>query len=298
MQDSIPWLRFAGSADASGADPGEANEAVGDADAVRATALGLKNLARVARLIPSAAASARAGQPLNDLEELYESLVNQWATELSHVARIPGGFSRHEKATGQAGAVYAPLSRARQREAVAFLNTHAFRTPRFLIDPAVLRRLEASGSVARIGAAQRRVLDVLLNTARLQRMVDAEAVDGSAVHTRWPISSATCARGVWRELETGAPIDPYRRRLQRGYPTSWPARSNRSRPRSRQACPPHSPRRSRRPARPTRARSSAASSSTSSERWAPRPTARAIAPRASTSSPPARRSTPSSDPRG
>jgi hypothetical protein len=143
--------------------------------------------------------------------------VNQWATELSHVARIPGGFSRHEKATGQAGAVYAPLSRARQQEAVAFLNTHAFRTPRFLIDPAVLRRLEASGSVARIGAAQRRVLDVLLNTARLQRMVDAEAVDGSAGAYTLADLLGDVRRGVWRELETGAPIDPYRRRLQRGY---------------------------------------------------------------------------------
>ena len=47
QQDKTPWLRFS-TADPRGSDPGEITEAVGDADAVESTALGLKNLERVA----------------------------------------------------------------------------------------------------------------------------------------------------------------------------------------------------------------------------------------------------------
>src|SRR6266568_530278 len=40
QQDQTPWLRFSTS-DAAGSDPGELTEAVGDADAVQSTAMGL-----------------------------------------------------------------------------------------------------------------------------------------------------------------------------------------------------------------------------------------------------------------
>src|SRR5207237_4775855 len=45
-QDETPWLRFS-TRKAMGSDPGEQTEAVGDADAVAATTLGVKNLDRV-----------------------------------------------------------------------------------------------------------------------------------------------------------------------------------------------------------------------------------------------------------
>src|ERR1700722_16704576 len=46
-QDKTPWYRFSTSGSA-GSDPGELTEAVGDADALKSTALGIKNLQRVA----------------------------------------------------------------------------------------------------------------------------------------------------------------------------------------------------------------------------------------------------------
>jgi hypothetical protein len=42
-------------------DPGDLTEAVGDADAVKSTMLGFKNLERVAGLLPSA--TTRPGEP-------------------------------------------------------------------------------------------------------------------------------------------------------------------------------------------------------------------------------------------
>jgi hypothetical protein len=216
MQDTIPWLRYAGDEGIAGADPGEANEAVGDADAVGATTLGLRNIRRVAKLVEGAA-TATPGETYADLRELYGYVVGQWATELGHVARIPGGMAKQEKVVGQAGAVYTPIPAARQRAAVAFLNANAFRTPDYLLDPSILRKIEAAGSLARVGAAQRSVLNALLDNARLQRLVEQEALaDGERVYTLGEMLGDV-RRGVWSELATGAAIDPYRRRLQRSY---------------------------------------------------------------------------------
>ncbi|MDF1505220.1 zinc-dependent metalloprotease, partial [Roseisolibacter sp. H3M3-2] len=216
MQDTIPWLRYAGDEGIAGADPGEANEAVGDADAIGATTLGLRNIRRVARLVEGAS-TATPGETYADLREMYGYVVNQWATELGHVARIPGGLAKQEKVVGQPGAVYTPVPAARQRAAVAFLNANAFRTPDYLLDPSILRKIEAAGSIDRIGSAQRRVLNVLLDNTRLQRMIENEALAGGAPAYALGDMLADLRRGVWSETASGAAIDPYRRRLQRTY---------------------------------------------------------------------------------
>ncbi|MEE8587167.1 MAG: zinc-dependent metalloprotease, partial [Acidobacteriota bacterium] len=154
-QDSKPWLRFS-TAGARGSDPGELTEAVGDADAVQATALGLKNLKRVADLLLEA--STEPGENWDDLEELYGRLLGQWVREMVHVTALVGGFYSQQKHAGQEGVRFEPVPRDRQAEALRFLNQHAFSKPEFLIRPEILRRIEPSGVLARIGNSQRRVL--------------------------------------------------------------------------------------------------------------------------------------------
>jgi hypothetical protein len=101
---------------------------------------------------------------------------------------------------------------------VAFLNTHAFATPTYLLDPGILRKIEPSGSIERVGAAQRRVLGTLLDNARLQRMIEAEAMARRRADV-YPLGEmlGDVRRGVWGEIYRGRPIDPYRRRLQSTY---------------------------------------------------------------------------------
>ncbi len=217
MQDSIPWYRYGGDEGIQGPDPGEANEAVGDQDAIRATALGLQNIRRVAKLLEPAAES-RKYESYDDLEELYNSLVGQWALEVGHVARIPGGEIKQEKYVGQPGPIYTPVPKARQQAAVAFLSANAFVTPQYLLDLGVLRKIEPAGSIDRLGAAQRRVLSTLLDNRRLERMVEMEgtAHDRATVYTAGEMLGDV-RHGVWGEVYRGAPIDAYRRRLQLGY---------------------------------------------------------------------------------
>ena len=214
-QDDKPWLRFS-TANSNGADPGEETEAVGDADAVKATALGVKNLQRVAKMLMSATAY-KEGETYEQLAELYGRVLSQWSTEMTHVAGIVGGFNSQEKVIGQEGRIFNLIPKEKQKEAVKFLSDNAFTTPSWMIDEEILRRIEPVGVIDRIHTAQDRVLNQLLNSARFARLMEQEALDGNLAYS--PVEFlASVRKGIWKELDAPAvKVDPYRRELQRSY---------------------------------------------------------------------------------
>jgi hypothetical protein len=214
-QDTKPWLRFS-TADSRGSDPGENTEAVGDADAISSTGNGIKNLKRVAdMLLP--ASTGQPGEPFDDLEELYGRMLGQWATELNHVAGIVGGFNSQQKHAGQDGVRFVIVPKERQAAAVKFINENAFATPGWALKPEILRRIEPVGALARVNAAQERVLGSLLSNTRFDRLVEQEAIDGVASYKPADFL-ADVRRGIWSELEGGpVRIDVYRRNLQNSY---------------------------------------------------------------------------------
>ena len=213
-QDAKPYLRFS-TADARGSDPGENTEAVGDADAIASTALGIKNLKRVAdMLLP---ATTHAGEPFDDLEELYSRMLGQWTLELNHVTGIVGGFNSQQKHGGQDGVRFVIVPKERQAAAVRFLNENAFATPAWAVKPDVVRRIEPAGALARVNMAQERVLNSLLSNTRFDRLIEQEALDGAAAYKPAEFM-ADVRRGIWSELEGGpVRIDVYRRNLQNSY---------------------------------------------------------------------------------
>ncbi len=213
-QDKSPWLRFS-TADSRGSDPGELTEAVGDADAVKSTTLGLKNLGRVSNMLITA--TTRTGESYADLEELYGRMLGQWALEINHVAAVVGGFQSQQQHWGQQGLRFKPIPATRQAEAVAFLNANAFETPAFVVKPDILRRIEPFGALERIKTAQMRVLNQLTNNARIARLVEQEAIDGATAYKATTFF-ADIRKGIWRELDAPAvTVDAFRRNMQRGY---------------------------------------------------------------------------------
>ncbi|MCU1340085.1 MAG: hypothetical protein JWO19_5666 [Bryobacterales bacterium] len=213
-QEKTPWLRF--TTDRSqGADSGENTEAVGDADAVYSTALGLKNIQRVMENL--LVATTHDGQDWDDLRTVYGRVVGQWANELGHVTQIVGAFDSFEKHGGQEGVRFTLVPKARQVAAVKFLNENAFATPTMLLRPEVLRRIEPSGALTRIRTAQLQVLNSLLTTPRFDRLVEQEAIDGAAAY-RPSEFLADLRKGIFGEMYgTSVKIDAYRRNLQRAY---------------------------------------------------------------------------------
>jgi hypothetical protein len=213
-QETEPWLRFS-TAGAAGVDPGEQTEAVGDADAVKATTLGTKNLQRVLRILPGAA--LKPGQDFRDFAHLYDAIWGQWRRELGHVAVLVGGFDSENKHAGQPGGRFTPVPKSRQTEAVKYLGEAIFKTPTWLLDPALLAKLEPDSGQLRLLAAQRGVLGALLDRARLSRLEEQESLLGGQAYTTSQLLG-DLRTSVFTELQTpGAKIDPYRRNLQRAY---------------------------------------------------------------------------------
>ena len=227
-QDTTPWYRFS-TAQAGNSDPQSLTEAVGDANAVEATTLGMKNLARVATMLLDAT-STQKGDPYRELTEVYGRLVAQWTLEMNHVTQLVGGDISQQKHIGQDGRRFTPVPRARQIQAVQFLLNNAFVTPMFLVQPDLLRRMEPAGAINRVRNAQSSVMNSLLQPDRLTRLIEQGAVDGVGAYTA-PQFMADLRRGIWSELSTPArPIDQIRRNVQRIYLDALDARLNNSGP--------------------------------------------------------------------
>jgi len=215
QQDDKPYLRFSTDGSA-GSDPGEETEAVGDADAIVSSGLGLKNLKRTSKLLVGAATGEK-GSNYDDLAEIYGRMLGQWTLEMNHVGNIVGGFNSQEKHVGQSGPRFTPVAKAHQMDAVRFLNENAFATPMWAVDKDILRKIEPIGALNRVRNAQNSVLNNLLSSARFARLVEQSALDGDAAYQ--PADFLADVRsGVWTELGAAkVTIDPYRRNLQRAY---------------------------------------------------------------------------------
>ena len=214
-QDKTPWFRFSTSGSA-GSDPGDLTEAVGDADAIKSSGLGIKNLQRVAKMLLPAT-TGKEGETYEDLAELYGRMLGQWVLELNHVAAIVGGFNSQEKYVGQEGVVYVPVPKQHQAEAVRFLVDNAFATPTWAVDRDILRRIEPIGVLSRVRNAQSGVMNNLLSSARFARLVEQEAIDGATSYGPTELLGDV-RKGIWKELDSPqVKIDAYRRNLQRAY---------------------------------------------------------------------------------
>ncbi|HET7322673.1 MAG TPA: zinc-dependent metalloprotease, partial [Longimicrobiaceae bacterium] len=212
IQDTVPWYRFSEYNEAG--QFGTMTEAVGDADPVQSTRYGFKNIARVMSYVEDAA--IRPGEDNSDLEEIYDRTVGQWTREALHVTTVVGGAEVQYKSGSQEGPVYTPLSRARQAEAMRFLNREVFQTPEYLIRPDIARRIEPQGMIRRIDAAQGRVLASLLDDGRLNALIENQALsrNPSSVYSLVDMLD-DLRQGIWSELSSSrVRIDPYRRALQ------------------------------------------------------------------------------------
>jgi len=213
VQDDRPWLQF-GNPD--GIDPRTQTEALGD-DPVKATRYGLANIKRlVPTLIPTTTTDRLEDYSL--LDDFYDRLLGQWSLEMNHVAVVVGGVYRHEKYPDQAGVIHTAVPRARQAEAVRFLNENAFTTPMYFLDADVLRRIEPTGFVDRIRTRQTTLLNALFQDARLSRLAEQGAMLAAGSAYTLADLFGDVRRGVFSELAAARPVvDAYRRNLQQAF---------------------------------------------------------------------------------
>jgi hypothetical protein len=197
----------------SGIDPTSQTEAVGD-DAMRASAYGIANLKRI---VPNLIDwSYQELEDYSELEELYGQVLGQWNRYMGHVATNIGGIVQTPKTYGQEGPVYEFVPEETQRRAMQFFAEQAFTPPTWMIDENILRRIENVGTVERMRTVQVRVVNLVLDPGRMQRLIEAEARNGADAYTLGEMLDGLRS-AVWSELATGRSIGVYRRNLQRGY---------------------------------------------------------------------------------
>jgi hypothetical protein len=197
-----------------GEDPTQQTEDLGS-DAVAATELGMKNIDRVAGYLVEA--SCKDGENYDLLRNMYSALIAQRNRELNHVANVVGGVVRTNFWFPDGTKVYEPVPAEQQKKAVAFLIEHGLRVPEKLVDPAIVQRLEPTGSVDRILGSQRGLLASLLGGRRLKRMGELAARDGDKAYRPSDLIADLHA-GIFSELKKSpVDVDLYRRNLQRAY---------------------------------------------------------------------------------
>ena len=194
-------------------DPSSQTEAVGD-DPVKASTYGMQNLRIVADRL--ADWTTQPGENYDDLRELYGELLGVWSRYAAHVTANIGGVYEELRTTDQEGATYTHLAADQQRAALDFLLREVFATPEWLMPRRIVEQLGPSGIVDRVKSLQARQLNHLLSAARLERMVENEAMNGAAAYPAATML-AELRRGIWSELSDRATPTVYRRNLQRAH---------------------------------------------------------------------------------
>lgn len=181
-------------------------------DAIEATQLGMKNLERIMQYIVKG--TSKEGKNYDELRNMYNALLFQYTWEMGHVANRVGGVEMHNKVYGMDGDVYTPIDIAKQKEAVQFLNKNCFTLPGFLLNKDVIDRLGMHELVNLVGRVQERVLRVILNPEKADRINDIEA----AGYPSYPVVELVgdVTAGIFTEInQPGAKIGALRRNLQR-----------------------------------------------------------------------------------
>src|SRR5207249_4469367 len=121
-----PFLRFGGEDGPSTADPTVLTENIGS-DPVEATALGLKNLDRVADYLLNA--TTEKGEDYGLLRDTYRELLGHRQRWFGAVVKQVGGVVEYRTLAGRGDETFVRVPKEKQKEAVKFLLDNAFTTP-------------------------------------------------------------------------------------------------------------------------------------------------------------------------
>lgn len=190
-------------------DPRAQSEDLGD-NAMKASTYGIENLKRI---LPNIEKWTYApGKEMDDASDLYDEVIRQYRRYVNHVQANVGGLMENIKNSDEQGAVYAYTPKAKQQQAVAFLNKQVFATPYWLLNKSMMSRVDYGTINNRIMETQNQTLIGLLETYGFARMIDDEIKNGSNAYTVNDLLSDL--RGAIFSAETP---DVFKRALQRGY---------------------------------------------------------------------------------
>ena len=191
-------------------DPRYQTEDIGD-NAMRASEYGIKNLKRI---LPNLLEwSKENGESYSELEEMFNALTGQFRRYMGHVTKNVGGIYDNPKTYDMTGNQFEVVPKAIQKDAVLFLNTNLFTTPKWLMDQNILSKINPENGVEAIKAIQDGTLSSLLSGDRAVRLMETASMSKENYSVDELMSDLK--KGIFSELTSGASIDIYRRNLQK-----------------------------------------------------------------------------------
>ncbi|MFH7000084.1 zinc-dependent metalloprotease [Flavobacterium sp. FlaQc-57] len=193
-------------------DPTTQTEDIGN-NSMKASSYGMKNLEYVANHLSEWTSSATNNY--DDLDELYKEFLDVWSRYVGHVVTNVGGVYENTKKPNQAGNIYEIVPKAKQIEAMNWLQTNAFASPTWIVNINTLKNTDYAGYTERFRSLQVRHLNSLLSIGRIGRLMDNEIL-GADTYKALDLFRDT-RKGIWKEASTAGNVTIYRRNLQRGY---------------------------------------------------------------------------------
>lgn len=193
-------------------DPTSQTEDIGN-NSMKASSYGLKNLEYVAGHLSEW--TSNVTNNYEDLDELYKEMLDVWSRYVGHVVTNVGGVYENTKKPNQAGNVYEVVPKAKQIEAMNWLQANAFASPTWIVNVNTLKNTNSAGYSEKFRSLQVRHLNNLLSISRIGRLMDNEIL-GADTYKALDLLKDT-RKGIWKEAVTPANVTIYRRNLQRGY---------------------------------------------------------------------------------
>jgi len=208
LKDPTLWW---GDGEGNRDDPRSQSEDLGD-NAMKASTYGIKNLQRIITQLPDW--TKEANKDYNNLQELYGQVGIQMGRYIGHVASNIGGIQRTPKRVEQSGAVYEFTPKAKQKEAMGWLQDNVFKTPLWMVQRQMTHLLNMEAK-SQILSLQNRALGLLVNANTMGKLLRAET-ESSDPYTLTEMMN-DLRSGIFSELAGKKPIDVYRRQLQKAY---------------------------------------------------------------------------------
>ncbi len=193
-------------------DPRNQNEDLGD-NSMTASAYGIKNLKRIMPNIMEWTKTPDEGY--TNATTIYGQVVGQFGRYMGHVTKNIAGIYTTPSMVEQATPIISFVPKAKQKEAVRFLQAQLFTTPTWLMDKKLYSFI-GTGDMKTIASLQNAQLSRLISTSTISKLLDFEAYSPAQAYTATELFN-DLKSGIFSELKTGKSIDIYRRNLQKMY---------------------------------------------------------------------------------
>jgi len=196
------------------ADPRSQSEDLSD-NAVKASEYGIMNLKRIMKGLPEW--TKEDNDKYENVGTMYGELLGQFRRYAGHVTANVGGVYETFKLSESNETVYEVTPKARQKEAVAYLNKQIFETPTWLIDKELWNKINNPISNDPVMGLQDGVMGGLVSGTKLARLqLSANRFGADKAYNAMELLNDV-QTGLFSELNSKKAIDQYRRLLQISY---------------------------------------------------------------------------------